>query len=359
MYRFAVVCMLSIGSLGVLGCGRAKEKPVAVEDDFDATDKENQREAREIARMERLDKKRLEAEEQREREAERAEAQKEKRRESDEQQHRAALCPALLGDLRAELKVTPSASVKKLLGSGFSVELCGGPNPIDLDRLGKAIASKKWLEVLSILQKSRVTEYPDEVALDGVRREFLNHEFLAFVKTPVDVSQLHPIVLSEDKPKRDTLGVDITSCEYVYIGGKPVRCYSGIGHWPYLKWERHPDGSGWYFTWRPIDGEIIIVPGLPKDSTFPLSFEDQTPSIMAKIEKAGPVLWAMADGRDVKPGSKVPEGVVPGRLEEVGLVPTLEKKFKLGDVTPRQISDALDKACLERFLARRKAALAM
>jgi len=405
MYRVAVVCLLSVGTLGVLGCGRPKEKPVAVEDDFGATDKEDQREAREIARMEKLEKERSEAEEKSERDAERAEAQREKRRESDEQKRRAALCPELLGDLRADLKVTPSASVKKLLGSNFSVELRGGPNPIDLDRLGKAIASKKWLEVLGILQKTRVMEYPDEVALDGVRREFLNHQFLAFVKTPIDVSRIHLVSLSEDKPKQDTLGAAITSCDYIYVNGKPVRSYGGgiSGLGSHFRWERHPDGSGWFFTWRPIDGEIILVPNLgelirnevgglkrlhedaamkalekygPVPTGFiaglrrevaPSALADFLPSepeisesrILGELSRIGPVLWSMADGRDVKPGSKVPDGIVPGRLEEVGLVPTLEKKFKLGEVTARQISDALDKACLERFQARRMAALAM
>lgn len=361
MFRTALICLFSVSVLGLLGCGRAKDDSrITVKDDkddFDATDKEDQREAREIARMERLERKRLEAEERSEREGERAETQKEKRRESKEQERRAALCSELLGDLRADLKVTPSASVKRLLGNNFLIELRGGPNAIDLDKLGKAIAAKKWLEVLSILQKTRVTEYPDEATLDGIRGEFLNHEFLAFAKTPVDLSRIHPITLSEDKPTCDTFAIS----DYIYVNGKQVRCCKGgYTRESHFKWERHPDGSGWYFSWRPIDGEIILVPGLPKDPTFPpLSFEDETPSIMAKIEKAGPVLRAMVDGRDVQPGSAVPDGVVPGRLEEVGLVPTLKKKFELGEVTARQISEALDKACLERFIARRKAAIGM
>ena len=412
MLRIATLCVLSAGALALFGCGHAKEDSrVAVKDDFDEIDKEDQSEAKEIARLERLEKNGLVAEERAEREAHRAEEQREERRESEQQERRAALCAGLLADLRADLKITPSATSKKLLADDYSVELRGGPNAIDLDRLGKAIATKEWLEVLTILQKTRVTEYPDEVTLDAIRRSFLTREFVAFVRTRADLSRIHPIALSEGKPKRDTLGVDIISCDYIYVNGKPVRCYGGgypaLGS--HFYWERHPDGSGWYFDWRPIDGEIILVPnlgdiirnevgdlrrlhdneamkplekygpiltgfiaglrrevapsvarsGIPLPSLMPAEPDISKSCILSELHRIGPVLWAMADGRDVQPGSAVPDGWVPGRLEEVGLLPTLEKKFKLGEVTPQQISDALDKAFLERFLARRKAALAM
>ncbi len=367
MFRIAIVCFLSINLLGSLGCGRARDdSPASVKDDFDDIDKEYQREAREVARLEGLEKKRFAAEERGQREAERAEEERENRRESAEQKRRAALCPELLGDLGVHLKVTPSASVMRLLGDNYSVELRGGPKPIDLDRLGQAIAAKKSLEVLSILQKTRVTEYPDEVTLDGIRREFLGHEFVVFVKTPIDLGRTHLITLSESKPKSDDLGMDITSPDYVYVNGKAVR-YPGGGCNPsYLRWERHPEGSGWYFSWCPVDGEVIIAPAFPKDSLNPFP-GDRSLSVLAKIEEAaiglgkntGPVLWKQVDYRGVRSSSDVPDGVVPGRLGAVGLGPTLQKKFKLGEVTPQQISDALDKACLERFLARRKAALAM
>jgi hypothetical protein len=234
------------------------------------------------------------------------------------------------------LKITPSVSVNKLLGDNYSVELRSGPNAIDLEKLESAIAAKKWLDVLTILKRERVTKYPDESELDGTRHSFLTHEFLALVKTPVDISATHPVSLTEDRPAGPELGNKTISPVYCYVNGKPDL---GTGSFPYLVWKRHPDGIGWYFTWRPIDGEIIVVPGLPKDPLVPLSTEDEVPAVNYEIRKVGPVLQSQKDF-------------------DSGLVPTLKKKFTLGELTPQQIVDALDKACLERFLAQRKFAVA-
>lgn len=327
--------------IGLFGCDGAKDRSgIDFSDEFDEIDNEVERMAREDARREALRKKRLEEEERLQRDEKRAEEEKRRRQKGEEQKRRAALCAELLADLRAHPKVTPSASVREFLRDDYSVELRDGPEPLDVEKFEKAIAAKNWLVALSILQGERVTEYPDEATLDGIRRGFLNHRFLVLVTTKNDLSRTHRIVLNEGKPDVGD-SVDFGG-KYMYVNGKPVRCNPSLYWAPRSSfcesgWERHPDGTGWYFTWHPADGEIIIIPGL-NDKSLP--YDQEYSAIDPDLKRCGPILLDEANA------------------VSTGLIPTLRKKLALGEMTPNQISEALDKACLERFLARRKAALA-
>jgi len=252
------------------------------------------------------------------------------------QKQRAALCARLLSDLRAEPKVTPSASVAKLLGNDYAVELRGGPDAIDLGRLANAQAAKDWLKVLSVLEKEPVTTYPDEGGIKHARNEFLTHKFLVFVKTPLDLSRTSILTLSDTKWEVSDGNLTV-SVDSAYINGMAMYGTGGRRCEPAnLRWERHPDSAGWYFTWQPIDGEVILVPNVDD-----LDHDTNARRILSQVAKIGPVVYSH------------------GSEGDGGLLGTLMKKLKLGEVTEKQISEAVDAACLERFQARRKALLAL
>ena len=377
MFRFFCVCISSVIVVGLVGCGRSGDKEnqritkeLVEEERF--TKEEAQRDAREHAdedRLAREDEKRRMKEEKAERKAERAEEQGRERRETDKQKRREKLCAELLSDLqvyikplRAQVHITPSANVRNLLGDDYTVELRGGVNPINLDDLGKAIAAKRWLDALNILQQTNTSEFPDEGSLDEIRSRFLSHEFILFVKTKAELSGTVVISLSEDKPELDASGPNPS--QFVYVDGRPVRC--GAIHTDVArvsKWKRHPEGSGWYTSWRPIDGEILIVPCLN-------DFLSET-ALLGKLQQYGPMLGGGAETGHNPDADKAPEMPVmtessssANRLRdaagakspsETALVNKLEQKLRLGEVTLQQVSEALDKACLERFQARRKA----
>jgi len=270
-----------------------------------------------------------------------------------EQSRRAKLCQELVGDLRTRLVITPSASVAKLLGTDFSVELRDGPNPIDVKALNIAIDSEKWLAVLSILTKTRVMEYPDERDLQTIRQDFLSHKFLALVKTHVDLTRITPITLSEAQP----LIGSIQPCDRVFVNGE-LRLNSSFsgsvagnldGYHGYdlgERWTRHPDGSGWYVDWEPIAGEIILIPS----AKFVMRGWDE--KMNAEQDK-----FESFSGRVQR--EDIWNNLSKNAPHFYELIPKLEEKLRLGEVTREQISELLDKACRERYKIRRKAALQM
>lgn len=297
MLRMAAFFVMSAGALVIFGCGHAEDENMddIITRDFERSFAESAAEdaaQRELYdRLEEEDK--LAAQERAKRDAE--EEERKKRNEAEEQKRLAALCPEFFADLRVDLKVTPSASVKKLLGD-YSVELLPlSASYIDPDKLRQAIAAKKWLEVINIIQQSHdrpsFTEYPDERTIARIRGDFYSHSFLVLLKTKADLSynatydlqvSIHAIGHSHRINFRDIFWEQALpnqidhpfwahpkfANEYydMYING--IRIYAGLGYAQrqvdssYNDWTRHPDGIGWYFNWRPIDGEIILVPNI-------------------------------------------------------------------------------------------------
>ena len=120
------------------------------------------------------------------------------REEAEEEQiQRAKVCRQLLGEFRVKLVITPSKSVAKMLGTAYSVELRDGPHPIEASVLNNAIEREKWLDVLSILQKEKLTELPDEDNITNVVSLFFRHKFTSLIRTEVDLSSTSPVSLSE------------------------------------------------------------------------------------------------------------------------------------------------------------------
>lgn len=238
-----------------------------------------------------------------------------------EQLAEANLCEQLFGSFTIKLTLTPTASAKKILGTKYSVEL-RSPG-LDIASWNKSISEKRWLDALRLIASRPVTRFPSPEELEGLRLKLLRKEFTAFVKTKADLSHTHAVSLSE-VVKLDT--------ERLYADGIPVAGWKGSSLWPTSSWTRHPDGTGWHVPWWYVYGELIIAPGAYSPAPKGPSYEFQN-----KVLKAGkPLLTQHNDG----------------------ILQVLEQRRKLAELTNDEIIEALDKACLERYRARRRVALA-
>lgn len=323
------LCVLCLGACRGLN---------AADDDIDKMDKE-------IKGLEELDKKQDELDrkqeefqrkqEQRDQKAANAgeaadklaskrEKEKERKLDSAEQKRLAQICADLLTGLPLDAKVTPSATVKKILGSNYTVELRDGNHPIDLQKLRAAVSSKNWLDALSILKGEKLTAYPEDT--DGILdQELFRHEFTIVVLTKADLSKTVAISISEVMP---SLGTDPFKGNDSIIDGRKVQFTIGQEGESLHTWTKHPDGKGWYCTWQPEEGELIIVP-IPKGDNQAKTLIDY------KLSQCGPDISS----------------------EERGLIPRLQKKLTLGEVSKQEAEKELANACLERYQAQRKAAL--
>lgn len=158
------------------------------------------------------------------------EAEKKARKSAEAAQNdRASLAARLLGEIHLSPNVTLSGSLQKL---GAIIEMRGE----NFEKLTNLQKSGEWIDILSSLDESKLTEYPEASTIESLAAKLQKTRFAILLRTSLQESDSNELYIVTFPRK---FNIAATS----------------------PNWERHPDGIGYLHDWSPEDGPVVIVSG--------------------------------------------------------------------------------------------------
>jgi hypothetical protein len=178
-------------------------------------------------------------------EKEMARQEKEQRRRVDSEAQAASAQidrQRLANDLFGRIVLDPTKSVqlsKTLKQSHKATVELRGPKYTEIAALH---ADGKWLELTNLLRSASYNELPDARSLENAAGSLLGYKFTMLVKTTATLDKNY------DGPTLHLISFPLhVGPNYSHVIDDSTR------------WERHPDGIGYFHSWEPSKGYSVVV----------------------------------------------------------------------------------------------------